>query len=170
MIMKPALRKLALVVHIVTSVGSLGAVAGFLALAVIGLRSDDPGVIRTVYAAMELITRFVIVPAIVASLLSGVVSSLGTAWGLLRHYWVAVKLLLTVFATVILLVQLGPIHAAAEAAVAGRDLGVLRVQLVVHAGGGLVVLLVATLLSIYKPRGMTGYGFRKQSERAFLPP
>jgi hypothetical protein len=34
-----------------------------------------------------------------------------------------------------------------------------------HAAGGLLVLLAATTLSVYKPWGMTPYGRRKQYER-----
>ena len=45
------------------------------------------------------------------------------------------------------------------------DFRALRIQLVVHAGGGLLVLLMATALSIYKPWGLTPYGRRKQHER-----
>jgi hypothetical protein len=37
-----------------------------------------------------------------------------------------------------------------------------RLELAVHAGGGLVVLLVATGLSMFKPWGKTAYGQRKQ--------
>jgi len=38
-----------------------------------------------------------------------------------------------------------------------------------HAGGGLLVLLVITVLNMYKPRGLTPYGWRKQyEERARL--
>jgi hypothetical protein len=33
-----------------------------------------------------------------------------------------------------------------------------------HAGGGLLVLLVITMLNVYKPRGLTPYGWRKQQE------
>jgi len=39
---------------------------------------------------------------------------------------------------------------------------------VVHAAGGLLVLLVLTILSVYKPRGMTRYGARRQSEERGL--
>lgn len=39
---------------------------------------------------------------------------------------------------------------------------------VLHAGGALLVLLVATVLSIFKPRGMTRYGQREQHERRAL--
>jgi hypothetical protein len=45
------------------------------------------------------------------------------------------------------------------------DLREARISLVAHAGGGLLVLLVPATLSVYKPRGMTRYGRRKQHER-----
>jgi hypothetical protein len=99
---------------------------------------------------------------ILASLLSGLIQALGTTWGLFRHYWVLVKLLLPVFATIILLLQMPLIgymaDIAAEATLSGADRRDLRSSLVVHAAGGLLVLLVAAALSVYKPRGMTRYG------------
>ena len=105
MTMAPGLRKFALTAHIISSVGLLGAIAGFLALAVAGLTSPNDQTVRAAYLAMELIARFVIVPLAFASLLVGLIQSLGTPWGLFRHYWVLVKLLLTVFATIVLLVR-----------------------------------------------------------------
>ena len=163
------LRKFALTAHVACSVGWLGAVAGFLALAVAGLASRDPRTVAAVYPAMELITLYVIVPLSLASLLSGLIQSLGTPWGLFRHYWVLIKLLLTSFATIVLLLQLGPIgylgSAARRAAVPIADLREPRTSFVVHAGGGLLVLLMTTILSVYKPRGLTRYGQRKQHEQ-----
>jgi hypothetical protein len=109
MTMAPGLRKLVLTAHIVSSVGWLGAVAGFLALSVAGLTSQDPRLVRGVYLAMDLIVRQVIVPLALASLLIGIVQALGTTWGLFRHYWVLVKLLVITAAIVVLLLQLEPI-------------------------------------------------------------
>jgi hypothetical protein len=86
--MPPGLRKLALTVHLVSSVGWLGAVAGFLALAVAGLTGQGEQITRAAYLAMDLTAWFVIVPLSLASLLTGLLQSLGTTWGLLRHYWV----------------------------------------------------------------------------------
>ena len=80
MIMPPHIRNLALTAHITASVGSLGAVACFLALGVAGLTSEDVRIVRAAYLAMELTARFVIVPLVLASLLTGIVQSLGTAW------------------------------------------------------------------------------------------
>jgi hypothetical protein len=108
-------------------------------------------------------------PLNLASLLTGLVQSLGTTWGLFRHYWVLAKFLLTIFATIILLLHTRPISyiaaVAAETTLSGADLRRLRIQLVADAGAALLVLLVNTTLSVYKPRGMTRYGRRKQREQ-----
>lgn len=165
MAMPPPLRKAALTAHVASSVGWLGAVAAFLALAVAGLAGRDAQAVRGAYVAMEPLTWFVIVPLSFASLLTGVVQSLGTTWGLFRHYWVLIKLLLTVAATLVLLVHTGPIDHVAGVAlrtdVSGGDLGEARLQLVVAAGAAVLVLLVATALSVFKPQGRTPYGERK---------
>src|SRR4028118_1503540 len=103
MTMTPHVRKLALTTHVVSSVGWLGAVAAFLALAVAGLTVDDTATVASMYLAMEVMGVAVLVPLSLASFASGLVQSLGTSWGLFRHYWVIVKLTMTVLATVILL-------------------------------------------------------------------
>lgn len=166
--MTPRLRKFALSAHIASSVGWLGAIAGFLALAIAGLTSQDAQMVRAAYLAMEWTAWFVIVPLAFAALLSGIVQSLSTSWGLLQHYWVLTKLVLTVLCTVVLLVKMKLIgYAAAVAAVTtvpGADLRQPGIELVVHAGGGILVLLVILALSVYKPWGMTRYGRRKLNE------
>jgi len=84
MTMTPGLRKFALTTHVTSSVGLLGSIAAFLALAVAGLSNPNDQLARAAYPAMELIARIVIVPLAFAALLSGVIQSLGTAWGLFR--------------------------------------------------------------------------------------
>ena len=169
MTMTPRLRKVALTLHVTSSVGWLGAVAGFLALAVAGLTSQDAQMVRAAYLAMELTGWFVLVPLAVASLLTGLVQSLGTKWGLFRHYWVLAKLLINVFATIVLLLYtqtLGSLaRVARESRLSSGDLGVLRSPSpVLHAGVALVLLLIAATLAVYKPPGMTRYGRRKQHQ------
>jgi hypothetical protein len=165
MVMSPALRKIALTAHITSSVGWLGAVAGFLALAITGLMSREPETMRAAYISMDLTTWFVIVPLALASLLTGIASSLGTRWGLFRYYWVLVKLLITPFATVVLLVHTQPIEllagAAAKARIWGADLHQSQILMVVASSAALAALLVLTTLSIYRPRGVTPYGARQ---------
>ena len=173
MIMAPSLRKLALTAHVTSSVGWLGAAAAFLAVAIVGLTSRDARTVRGAYLVMEPAAWLVLVPLAFASLLTGLVMSLGTTWGLFRHYWVLVKLLITVFCTVILLVYMGTFRVMATlAADPGADLGLVRNgSPVIHAVLALLLLLVNAALSVYKPRGMTGYGRRKQrEERVVLVP
>lgn len=168
MMMTSGLRKFALIVHVMSSIGWFGAVAAFLALAVVGLTSQDVLLVRAAYLAMDVTTWFVIVPLAFASLLTGIVSSLGTRWGLLRHYWVLTKLLVTLFSTIILLVHTQPIRSlagiAAKTTMSSAHLLRPQIQMVVASGATLVVLTLLTALSVYKPQGMTRYGWRKQHE------
>ena len=171
--MTPRVRKLALTAHVASSVGWLGAVAGFLALAVAGLTSENAELVRAAYLTMEAIGWFVLVPLAAASLLTGLVESFATKWGLFRHYWVIAKLLINVFATVVLLVYMETLRAlGAEAAetTSTAELEALRsASPVVHATGAMLLLLVATALAVYKPPGVTPYGQRKQHERRPVP-
>ncbi len=162
--MRPRLRKLVLTAHIVSSVGWIGAVIAYLSLVFAALTSKDAQTVRAAILAMEL-TYFVLVPLAFASLLTGVIQSLGTAWGLFRHYWIIFKLLLTVVATIVLLLNMQTVTSLADVAAAtdGADVPGAGGQLL-HAGIGLVVLLLATILAVYKPRGMTRHGQRKQHE------
>lgn len=167
--MTPFVRKLNLIAHVTYSIGWLGAVASFLVLSIAGLTSQDAQITRAAYLAMDLTAWFVIVPFAFASLLTGIIQSVGTEWGLFRHYWVLTKLLLTVFATTVLLAKMKVISQVAgivtAATFSGADFRQARTGLLIHAGGGLLVLLTATVLSVYKPWGLTSYGQRTQRER-----
>src|SRR5439155_16545767 len=83
-----------------------------------------------------------------------------------RQYWVLITLVLTLFSTVVLLLHMPTVsaltHVAREAD--GAVLGGLGGDLF-HPGVGLLVLLVITVLNVYKPRGLTPYGWRKQHEQ-----
>ena len=170
---RPRLRKFALTTHVVSSVGWLGAVVVFLALSIVGLTNQDPAVVRAAYLAMESIGWLVLVPLSVASLLTGLVQSLGTKWGLFVHYWVLMKLMITVVATIVLLLYMQTLDhlagVAAQPAATSGDLDGLRsVSPLLHAGAALLLLLVAATLSVYKPPGMTRYGQRKQRARRVM--
>ena len=164
MLMSSGVRKFALTTHVMSSVGWFGAVAAFFALAVIGIMSADARMVRTASLAMEPITSLVIVPFCVAALVTGIVQGLGTSWGLFRYRWVVAKLLLTVLATVLLLVHTQAIErvgaVAADRVLSSTDLQNLRMELVAKAGAALMALVVATTLSVYKPWGLTSYGRR----------
>jgi membrane-bound metal-dependent hydrolase YbcI (DUF457 family) len=165
--MSPGLRKFALSAHLTLSVGWIGAVAAYIALDVAAATDQDTQTLRAAYLAMELIAGYVIVPLAFASLLTGLVMSVGTKWGLFRHYWVLISLMLTILATVVLLAEMRTIshfaEIAADPTTSSDELRALGSTLV-HSVGGLMVLVVILVLNVYKPRGLTRYGWRKQQE------
>ena len=167
MTFSPSLRRLAFTTHVTSSVGWVGAVMAFLALALIGLTSDEETTVRGAYLVMAPAAWFVLVPLAHASLLSGIALSLGTTWGLVRHYWVVLKLSITAFSTVILLIYMGTFRQMAQvAADPVVDLAAVRnASPVVHAILAFILLLAATVLGIYKPFGLTAYGRRIHDQR-----
>jgi hypothetical protein len=173
MTMTRRIRKLALTAHVASSVGWLGAVAAFLALSIAALTSQDPQTVRGAYLVMELTGWFVLVPLSLASLLTGLISSLGTSWGLLRHYWVVFKLLINLVATIVLLLYMQSLSYLADVA-ADQALPIDELRdpsPLLHAAAALLLLVVATILAVYKPRGLTRYGQRKQHrQRTVLVP
>jgi hypothetical protein len=166
--LSPGLRKLALTLHVGISVAFPGAVGCFLALAVVGLMSNAAATAHAAYAAMDLITSTVIVPLCVASLLTGLISSLGTPWGLFRYWWIVVKLVGTLVSTIILIVHLRPIGVMATVATP-THLASTQLQLLLAAGAALAALALFVALSIYKPRGLTHYGARRLGELKGAP-
>jgi hypothetical protein len=172
MTMRPALRKFALATHLICSVGWIGAVLAYLALDVAVATSRDPALVRAAWIGMGQVASWAIVPLALASLLTGLVMALGTKWGLIRHWWVLISFLLTVVATLVLLsewrVISGSAAIAADGTTSNEQLLALPTTLP-HSVGGLTVLLVIQVLNVYKPQGMTRYGWRKQrQERSAL--
>lgn len=168
-------RKLTLLTHIIFSVGWFGAIAAYMALAIAGLVRHEDRIVRAAYLSMNLIGWFVIVPFSLAALLSGLLQSLSTQWGLFRHWWIAVKLVLTVVAVIILLRHMEAVsrlaRMAAEATPFGGGFRAQQIALLVHPSGGLLVLLAAMTLSVFKPWGMTPYGRRRsdQTDSPYCP-
>lgn len=164
MIMTSRIRKLALTAHIVFSVGWLGAIIPYLALAIAGLTNGDAQMARAAFFSMEVIGWFVIAPFSLAALLSGLVQSLGTQWGLFRHWWILAKFLLTIFAVFVLLRHMQDVsrvvRLAKETSLATAN---FRPELI-HSAGGLLVVIAAMMLSVLKPWGTTPYGRHATSE------
>jgi hypothetical protein len=172
MTMTPRLSRFVLTSHITFSVGWLGAVAVFIALAITGLTSRDSQLARSAYLAMELSSWFIIIPFCLASLITGLVQALGTKWGLFKHYWIVVKLFLTIAATILLLLHMQPISylagLASDTSFANTQEPWLRIQLIADAGAALLVLLAATTISVYKPWGKTRFGQNDTIKNTFI--
>ncbi len=164
MTLSPRTRKLVLSLHIALSVGWIGAIAAYLALDVTVWRSQDAGVLRAAYLGMGIIAGWVIVPLALAALMTGILVSVGTKWGLFRHWWVVISMVLTLAATLVLFAEVRTIDAyariAADPSASADHLRALGGTLP-HSIGGMVVLLVVLVLNVFKPPALTPYGWRK---------
>lgn len=173
MIMPPGIRKFALTVHVTSSVGWIGAVVVFITLVAAAMSSQDMQTLRVAWIAMGWTGGTVIVPMAIASLLTGLIMAAGTRWGLFRHYWVLLSLALTILAIFVLLENMQTVRYFADIATEMDRINVevLRDPLpseLVHSSLGLVVLIVIQVLNMYKPRGLTWYGWRKQRKERTL--
>lgn len=163
--MAPRLNKLILTIHIIFSVGWLGTVAAFIALAITGVLSSNIQLSRACYLAMEVTSWWAIVPFCLGALLTGIIQSFGTKWGLFKHYWIVAKLILTIGATILLLAHLKPISLLAEIAAKPHFLNAYNIgwRVLADAGAGFLALIAITVISIFKPWGRTPYGLQGKS-------
>ncbi|RKT56718.1 DUF2269 domain-containing protein [Saccharothrix australiensis] len=150
--LQPTARKSVLLLHVVSSVGWLGVTVGDLVLAVAAF--DRP----ELYRAMALLGDRVVLPMGLVALVSGVVVSVGTRWGLVKYRWVLVKFVLTVIAVVATAFALrSGLHRAADGAATG-DVGGAGVDVLVASCVSLAIYTVNTALSVFKPWGRTRWG------------
>jgi hypothetical protein len=161
--MSPRVRKFVLSVHLACSVGWIGAAVAYVALGVAAATSHDVLTVRGAWIALEVTGWWAIVPLAIAALLTGVVISLGTSWGLFRHYWVMFSFVLTVAATLVLLLHMPSVSSLA-ARVRQTDYLVGLGGDLFHPAVGLLVLFTILGLNVYKPRGLTPYGWRRQQQ------
>ena len=157
--LSPGHRKLVLAAHIVVSAGLLGISAAMLVLGTVAAATPDSGTSRAAYLAMGIFTRGVIQPAAVGALVTGLILSLGTKWGLLEHYWIVAKLALTVAAVLCGILVVRPAVEQAIAATSGAapltasDPGSAAMVLIAASGANVLMLGAATVISVYKPWG-----------------
>lgn len=154
----PGLRRFVLTVHILVSVGWIGADLCMLVLAVLGT-TGDADVARAAFVVLGPIGDYLLVPLSLLTLLSGIVLALGTRWRLVRYWWVVVTLVLSTAATVAVGFALRPrLEAASALARSGGAVGMLGKQITVAASVALVLLCAVTAINVYKPWGRTPVG------------
>lgn len=161
----PAWRKLLLAIHLTCSVGWTGAVCAYLALAFAIPLTDHSETVRGAWIGMELVGWYALVPLAVASLTTGILMASVTRWGLLRHYWVLISLVGTTILTAVLVFHMPDVSAQADMArEASPDQLEEMGSDITHALIGLGLLIGILVLNIYKPRGLTRYGWRRERD------
>jgi hypothetical protein len=169
-------RKGLLVAHIVTAGAWIGLDVVMGVFVFTAMLSDDVGTQAVSLQALELFAVWPLLGCGLLCLLTGVLLGLGTRYGLVRYWWVGVKLALNVVLSSLVLVALRPgVEEAAEAGrslSAGEPLGASVGQLGFPPVVSTTALVVATVLAVYKPWGRTRRGSTRdeQTDREVLQP
>jgi hypothetical protein len=161
--LSPKARKGVLIVHLAGSIGWLGADIGLLVLAVTAMTTGSPGLGHGAVVAAALLATWASGPLALLALLSGILLSLTTRWGLVRYWWTTVSLVLTLAAAAAVNLALGPMLRGFEVSVlAARPdapvavaMGSAPAHLFVPPCVAFVLLTFITIINVYKPWGRT---------------
>jgi uncharacterized membrane protein len=150
-------RRAVLIAHIASAGAWLGVDVAMAVLSITALTTDEPGTLAFSLQALELVSIWPLLACGLLCLLSGLVLGLGSRWGLLRYWWVAVKLVLNLVLTALVLVSLRA-EVTEQAALARRS---AAGEVVTYDLSNLIypptvsptLLLIAIALSVIKPWG-----------------
>jgi ferredoxin-NADP reductase len=162
-------RKVWLTLHVGIGVGWLGISMGMLFLAIIGATADSHELQHGAYLLLSRFEILLAIPSALLTIITGVVVSLGTPWGLLKHKWVLVKLVIALAVPFLAFFE-GPWIEELEARSASgpTESGATGVLLIGAMGLFVALLWTATILSVFKPGGRTRWG-RRKDERLSAP-
>ncbi|MEV5695298.1 hypothetical protein [Micromonospora globbae] len=159
-------RKVWLTLHVGIGVGWLGVATGMLALAIIGATADTHETQHGAYLMLHRFDLLLAIPSAFLSIITGVVVSLGTPWGLLRHWWVLAKLAIALALPLLASFE-GPWIEELEARSADGVIETGTTGLLLTGAMGLFAALLwtAVILSVFKPGGRTRWGRPKGEPR-----
>ncbi|MGK5683775.1 hypothetical protein [Actinoplanes sp. URMC 104] len=169
--LSPRSRKLFLWLHVGLSVSWLGLSMAMLVLSLVGQFTDDRVLGHDAYRIMHLFDLVIVIPMVFLAIVSGLVVSLGTKWGLIRNKWVLTKLILSLAIPSVAGFQHHWISRLTERTADGAttDPGGLAPVLTLCMAGYAVILWTATALSVWKPWGKTRWGRRAIEARRGRP-
>jgi hypothetical protein len=156
--LSPRWRKVMLTLHVAVSVGWLGSAYGMVVLGLVAWSNTDPLVRWGAYVALHDSDRLIMIPGSLAALATGLIVSLFTPWGLVKHFWVLTKLTLTVSAMIFAALYVSQ-KATRAMQLTGHgahvSVGSLGGQVVLGSVVMVLILAANTALSVFKPWGRT---------------
>ena len=149
-------RQVLVFLHVVVSLGWMGAGLANVVLAMTAGYTADADVRRVCYQMISRIDTFVVIPGAFAALVSGIVLSVVTPWGLTRYWWVLGKLVLTLTVIVYSTVGLGVWVETSVAATSAAEMeSPVAGPLAYGTLPNIVAFLFMTWVSVAKPWGTT---------------
>jgi uncharacterized membrane protein len=144
--LRPKTRRALLSMHVISSVGLLGASSALLLLAITAASTSDPELAHSAYRFMSMFGFVFGIPLSFSALITGVVLGLGSKWGVLRYPWVTIKLGLLLTTILSGALVIGRVSEQMADGTGGSE-----TQLLVAGAYNVVALVTSTILSIYKP-------------------
>jgi len=153
--------------HVGIGVGWLGLSLGMLTLSLTGLLTSSAAVRHAAYEIFHIFDLAIVIPSVVLTIVTGLVLSLGTPWGLIKYRWVLAKFMISLSIPATAVIQSKWVRELAARTVdPAAEPGTLGVLLTVVVGCYSVLLWTATALSILKPWGRTRWGHRYSAREA----
>jgi len=167
--LSPRQRKVTLLVHILSGIGWMGADIVLFLLLYTGLTTDDGEIAASCYIAVSVFVP-VAVPVLSLGMLgTGLLLGWGTKWGLLRYWWVFVKLAMALVLTLLVFTALVPgindmasPDATTTADAVRASLGDAPTQLMYPPIVSFLMLGIAAVLSVFKPWSRTPWSSTTQ--------
>jgi len=160
-------RRVLVFVHVVVSLGWMGAGAANVVLTTTAAAAGDPQVWRVCYLMVQTIDAWLVIPGAFAALVTGVVLAVLTPWGLAQHWWVLVKLVLTVGVIVFSTFFVGVW--VEESIAAGLAPSPVARALAIGPLASIGAFLLMTWASVAKPWGRTPWSAARPPARRPAP-
>lgn len=154
-------KKWLLSLHILFAAIMLGTSVTFLILSITAVSTKDSGLVLSCYKAMHVLSETSVRASVIGTIVTGILLSLWTHWGLVKYYWIIAKEVLTLVAVI-----LGPIgmyiwtlqgiSLLTDVGVEGANQGayvVNTISLFIGIGLQIISLIAMYLLSVFKPWG-----------------
>jgi hypothetical protein len=152
-----------LVVHLAGSIGWLGLYAALVVIGIVGLSTDDPVTFRSFFVVDGVLATYLMPVLSLLALVTGIVLAAGTSWGLFRHWWVVVSLVITTLMTaavlIFLVAQMRDLAAQAAHLPDATIMTVMskeRLKLLIAPTAGFILLVFLTGMNVHKPWGRVG--------------
>jgi len=143
-----------LCVHVLTSVAWLGTIVSFLVFALKGRSATDVSELSMCVTALQWLGWWLVVPLCFAASVSGIVQSVISSWGLIQHYWVLIKLIAMILATILLMVHMKIVDELSRTPLTQSNAAISAFSsLAFDAALATLLGAILTGFSIFKPPG-----------------
>lgn len=155
----PPTRRAVMVLHAICGIGWMGVDIAVFILLMTARTTTDPALVVSGFNAIRMVVPIAVPPLSLGMLATGLLLGLGTRWGLVRYWWVLVKLVLALIMVVLVFLSLVPgVNSIAVLSTTGVSADALRAslgsipdQLLYPPVVSFLMLGTAAILSIFKP-------------------